>query len=64
MGIFFADWMNEQRFLQIVQLTSMEEAQLSPTPATIFSLFYNGNFVSTDISSCMDNRFDKVVKAL
>ncbi|MCG8475268.1 MAG: YoaP domain-containing protein [Cytophagales bacterium] len=31
------------------------------TPATIFSLFYNGKFVTTDISVCMDSRFDKIV---
>ncbi|MDR1759010.1 MAG: YoaP domain-containing protein [Fibrobacter sp.] len=29
---------------------------------TIFSLFHNGKFVTTDISSSMDNRFDKIVK--
>jgi len=39
----------------------MEQAQIAPTPATIFSLFYNGKFVTTDLSTCMDSRFDKVV---
>jgi hypothetical protein len=48
--------------LKIIQLESMEDAQDAPTPATIFSLFYNGKFVTTDISSCMDSRFDKIVK--
>lgn len=48
--------------LKIIKLDTMEEAQLAPTPATIFSLFYNGKFVTTDISVCMDNRFDKTVK--
>jgi GNAT superfamily N-acetyltransferase len=47
--------------LKIIKLETMEQAQSSPTPATIFSLFYNGKFVTTDISACMDSRFDKVV---
>lgn len=28
---------------------------------TIFSLFYNEKFVTTDLSACMDSRFDKLV---
>ncbi len=28
----------------------MEQVQAAPTPATIFSLFYEGKFVTTDIS--------------
>ena len=48
--------------LTIIKLETMEQAQSAPTPATIFSLFYNGLFVTTDISACMDSRFDKVVK--
>lgn len=47
---------------KIIKLETMEQAQDSPTPATIFSLFYNGKFVTTDISVCMDSRFDKLVK--
>jgi len=42
----------------------MEDAQSAPSPATIFSLFYNGQFVTTDLSVCMDSRFDKVVKVI
>jgi len=48
--------------LKIIKLTTMEQAQSSPTPATIFSLFYNGKFITTDVSVCMDSRFDKIVK--
>lgn len=48
--------------LQIIKLETLEDAQSSPSPATIFSLFYNGKFVTTDISVCMDSRFDKIVK--
>lgn len=48
--------------LHIIKLATMEQAQSAPTPATIFSIFYNGKFVSNDISLCLDNRFDKIVK--
>ncbi|MBN1693880.1 GNAT family N-acetyltransferase [candidate division WOR-3 bacterium] len=47
--------------LKTIKLENMKQAQSSPTPATIFSLFYNGKFVTTDISVCMDSRFDKIV---
>ena len=43
------------------KLDTLEKAQNAPTPATIFSLFYNGEFVTTDISVCMDSRFDKIM---
>jgi GNAT superfamily N-acetyltransferase len=48
--------------LKIIKLETMEQAQAAPTPATIFSLFYNGIFVTTDLSVCMDSRFDKVME--
>jgi len=48
--------------LKIIKLETLEQAQAAPTPATIFSLFYNGKFVTTDLSVCMDSRFDKVMK--
>lgn len=47
--------------LKIIKLNSMEQAQSAPTPATIFSLFYNGKFITTDIGICMDSRYDKVL---
>lgn len=47
-----------------IKLDTIEKAQSSPTPATIFSLFYNGQFVTTDISVCMDSRFDKTMDQL
>jgi predicted GNAT family acetyltransferase len=46
--------------LKIIKLETIKQAQSAPTPATIFSLFYNGKFVTTDISFCLDSRFDKV----
>lgn len=50
--------------LKIIPLESMEQAQNAPSPATIFSLFYNGHFLTTDISACMDSRFDKSIASL
>lgn len=47
--------------LNIIKLETLEQAQQCPTPATIFSLFYNGKFITTDVSVCMDSRFDKVI---
>ena len=47
--------------LKIIKLDTMEKAQSAPTPATIFSLFYNGRFITTDLSVCLDSRFDKVI---
>ncbi len=47
--------------LQIVKIETMELAQNSPTPATIFSLFYNGKFITTDLSVCLKSRFDKII---
>lgn len=49
--------------LKVVKLETFEQAQSSPTPATIFSLFIDGKFVTTDLSVCMDSRFDKVVQS-
>ena len=51
--------------LTIIKLETMEQAQSAPSPATIFSMFYMGKFMTTDISVCMDSRYDKVMaKAL
>lgn len=56
---------NRKLPLTIVKLETREQAKAAPTPATIFSLFYNGKFITTDISVCMDSRFDKIMaKAL
>ena len=48
--------------LKVIKLESREQAQSSPTPATIFSLFYNGKFVTTDLSVCTESKFIKLVK--
>lgn len=47
--------------LKVIKLETKEQAQTAPSPATVFSMFYNGKFLTTDISSCMDSRFDKVL---
>lgn len=47
--------------LKIIKIESIEQAQNAPSPATIFSLFFNGKFITTDISVCMDSRYDKVM---
>ncbi len=46
--------------LTIIKLETNEQAQASPCPATIFGLYFNGSFVTTDLSICMDSRFDKI----
>ncbi len=48
--------------LKVIKLVTMEQAQSAPTPATIFSLFYKGKFVTTDVSVCMDSRYDKIME--
>lgn len=48
--------------LNIVKLDTMEKAQQAPTPATLFSLYYNEQFITTDVSVCMDSRFDKIME--
>lgn len=53
---------NRDLNLEVVKFESLEEVQNSPTPATIFSLYYNGRFITTDVSVCMDSRFDKIIE--
>ncbi len=48
--------------LKTIRLETMEQAQSAPSPATIFSLFLDGKFITTDISICMDSRFDKIFR--
>ncbi len=48
--------------LKIIKLETMKQAQSAPSPATIFSMFLNGKFVTTDLSVCMDSRYDKVIE--
>ncbi|MGO1651238.1 YoaP domain-containing protein, partial [Senegalia sp. (in: firmicutes)] len=50
--------------VKTIKLETIKEAQNAPTPATIFSLFYNGKFITTDLSVCMDSRFDKIMSKI
>lgn len=47
--------------LKVIKLETMEEAQSAPTPATIFSAFYNGVFLTTDMSICTESKFKKMM---
>lgn len=47
--------------LTVIKLETMEQAQAAPTPATIFSAFYNGKFLTTDMSICTESRFKKML---
>ncbi len=49
--------------LTVHKLETLEAAQAAPSPSTVFSLFLDGAFVTTDLSACMDSRFDRVVGA-
>jgi len=42
--------------LKIIKLETMTQAQSAPTPATIFSVFFNGKFAMTDLSGKWFNK--------
>lgn len=44
-----------------IKLETAEQAQSAPTPATIFSVFYKGKFVTTDVSICTEAKFVKLI---
>lgn len=50
--------------LKIVKLKSIEDAQKTSCPATIFSVFLNGKFMTTDSSVCITSRNDKEIEKL
>ena len=50
--------------LKTVYLDTLEKAQSAPSPATIFSLFYNGKFVTTNLSVCIGDRLEKFLAKL
>lgn len=50
--------------LKIIKLETMQQAQAAPTPATLFSIFYNGKFITTDMSICTASKFVKVLGLL
>ncbi len=50
--------------LKIVELKTREDAQNSYAPSSIFSLFYQGKFITTDLSICTPSKFDKFLDKL
>jgi len=47
--------------LKIIKLKTTEQAQSAPTPATIFSVFCNGKFLTTDMTICVASKFTKLL---
>ena len=47
--------------IKIIKLKTMGQAQSSPTPATLFSVFYKGKFLTTDLSFCVESKFSKLL---
>ena len=47
--------------LKIKKIENLTDAQNMPAPATIFSAFYNGKFLTTDMSICTKSRFVKLL---
>lgn len=50
--------------LKLIKLDTLEKAQDSISPATIFSMYYKKKFITTDLSICTKSRFDKWYLAL
>lgn len=64
----FSSYHVEKSFVETAQarnlsykiiLLDKNTSKTCPSPATIFSIFHEGKFLTTDISICMDKRFDK-----
>lgn len=45
-----------------VEFVSTEQAQAAPSPFTIYSLFYNGKFITNEILS--DKKFEKIIEQI
>jgi predicted GNAT family acetyltransferase len=48
--------------LKIIKLETAGQAQKCPSPATIFSLFQNGRYLTNDLSVCTEKNFKKLIK--
>lgn len=48
--------------LEIIKIEDHKQAQELLIPSTIFSLFYNNEFITTDVSVCITSRFEKILK--
>ncbi|MDR2912889.1 MAG: GNAT family N-acetyltransferase [Alistipes sp.] len=47
--------------LKIIKLETAEQARRCPSPATIFSLFHNGRYLTNDLSVGLEKQFDKKI---
>lgn len=47
--------------LKIIKINNLKEAKNCPSPATIFSAFYEGKFLTNDMSICLEKNFEKIV---
>jgi len=47
--------------LKLIKLETAEQARACPSPATIFSLFYRGRYLTNDLSATLESRFDKLI---
>ena len=45
--------------MEVIHITSKEQAQSSPSPFTTFSLYYNGEFITHEIQS--EKKFEKIL---
>lgn len=45
--------------MEVVHIVSTEQAQNSPSPFTIFSLYYNGKFITHELQS--EKKFEKIL---
>ena len=48
--------------IKSVYLKTVKDGQNSPAPSSIFSLFYDGKFLTTDVSVCLESKFNKIIK--
>ena len=48
--------------IQVVHITTKEQAQKAPTPFTTFTLLYNGNLITHEILS--EKKFEKILQEL
>jgi hypothetical protein len=50
--------------LKIIKLETAAGAQACPSPATIFSLFHNGRYLTNDLGAALEKNFTKLIESL
>lgn len=58
----FVETAKEKKLSYKIIKLDEKSSKLAPSPATIFSMFYKGEFLTTDLSICMISRFDKTLE--